>query len=235
MELNDFALLASDTARTKAYLQMMVKEDLRPAMCIVYVDDRHRVEAEADSYSENRQKEEYFALREPLIWTIRKAGLAYTIVEKKDINDSAVEAIINQTPQNYIIYSGYGGYILKPELFKTGKRFIHIHAGMLPAYRGSTTAYYSMIQENYIGATAIFLNEGIDEGDIITSERYPRPPKGVNIDILYEPYVRSQVLKKVLQQYRDQGELNGKRQEKESAQTYFIIHPVIKHLELMRP
>ena len=49
--LDDFALLASDTARTKAYIQMMVKEELLPSRCIVYTDDVEKMEREAENYS----------------------------------------------------------------------------------------------------------------------------------------------------------------------------------------
>ena len=37
------------------------------------------------------------------------------------------------------------------------KKFLHVHGGYLPDYKGSTTNYYSLINENTIGASAIFL------------------------------------------------------------------------------
>ena len=40
MILNDIAMLASDTSRTKAYLQEMIRQDILPELCIVYVESK---------------------------------------------------------------------------------------------------------------------------------------------------------------------------------------------------
>lgn len=90
-----------------------------------------------------------------------------------------------------------------------------------------------MLQEGFIGATAIFLSEGIDEGEIITQGKFSIPEKDTNIDTLYEPYIRSQVLKKALKGYVTTGNWNVKKQDNHNAQTFYIIHPVLKHLALM--
>ncbi len=233
MILNDFVLLASDTARTKAYLQMMVKEDLIPSLCIVYTDDYNKMLTEAEEFDKAQNNVLYFDLDEPVLFTIRRNDLNYVVVENKDINSDDMCNAIQKCSQLHLIYSGYGGYILKSRLFTLGKKYVHVHAGVLPQYRGSTTAYYSMLQENYIGATAIFLSEGIDEGEIITHERFPVPDKEINIDVLYEPYLRSQVLKKALAGYLERNEFKAMPQSQDDAQTYFIIHPVLKHLAMM--
>lgn len=230
---NDFALLASDTARTKAYIQMMVKEGLLPSKCVVYTDDFERMEYEANVFN-GRIPSKYFDVNEPLLWTIRNAGLDYTVVMNKDINSKDMKDKLEAIPQKFLIYSGYGGCILREHLFHMKKKFLHVHAGILPQYRGSTTAYYSMLQENYIGATAIFLNEGIDEGEIVASERFTIVPADVNIDVVYEPYLRSQVLKKVMVAYKEKGTVYSTEQKREEAQTYYIIHPVLKHIALIR-
>ena len=49
-----------------------------------------------------------------------------------------------------IIYSGYGGVILKEKVLSQGKKFLHVHGGFLPQYKGSTTNYYSILNEGYI-------------------------------------------------------------------------------------
>jgi len=232
MILQDVAMIASNTARTKSYLQMMVKDDLKPSLCLVYSDDRKKMEDEAVEFEDGKSSE-YFDFDEPVLWTIRKAGMKYEFVETKDINSDEMGERIQSLSQKYLIYSGYGGGILKPHLFKMQKKYVHVHAGILPMYRGSTTAYYSILQESYIGATAIFLSEGIDEGEIITAEKFDIPPAGVNIDLIYEPYLRARVLRKALIQYAEDGKLSGHPQQTDNAQTYFIIHPVLKHIALM--
>ena len=232
MILEDFVLLASDTARTKAYLQMMAREGKLPSKCIVYTDDFLEMKNKADQYISSADGE-YFNLNEPVLYTIQQNGIRYEVVDNKDINSDVIAECIEKSKEKFFIYSGYGGYILKPHLFQLGKKFLHVHAGILPQYRGSTTAYYSMLQEGDIGATAIFLSEGIDEGEILCQERFSVPRSGVNIDTLYEPYLRSQVLKKALMLYEKDGELKAIPQSDETAEIYYIIHPVLKHLALM--
>ena len=140
---------------------------------------------------------------------------------------------ITLCPAKYMIYSGYGGYILKPHLFQLGKKYIHVHAGMLPQYRGSTTVYYSILHEKMLGASAIFLTPGLDEGDIIYSQQFSLPEDSVDVDYIYEPYARAVVLVAALQKYFVDGDRSVVLQTETGAETYFIIHPVLKHLALL--
>ncbi len=233
MILDEFALLASDTVRTKAYLQMMIKEEVLPGICVVYSDDIEKMKKEAESYKESAVSCKYFDINIPIFVSLHQAHVLYKIVENKDINSEEMRSMLQGLEQKYLIYSGYGGYILKSPLFLLGKKFVHVHAGILPEYRGSTTIYYSFLQDKTFGATAIFLNEGIDEGEIIAQEMFGIPDEAVDIDYIYEPYLRSKVLMKVIAQYLVKGKLEGKAQEQDDVETYFIIHPVLKHLALL--
>jgi methionyl-tRNA formyltransferase len=232
MVLEKVALLASDTARTKAYLQTMIREGILPGQCIVYSDDLSKMEREAETFQVHTQTK-YFDLDEPVLYSLQKAGIPYIVVENKDINSEQMQSAVLESGADYLIYSGYGGYILQPHLFRLGKKYIHVHAGILPQYRGSTTAYYSCLQEHKIGATAIFLSEGIDEGEIIVQDEFAFPAEPVDMDYIYEPYVRSRVLVEALTQYAAKGTLSGRKQEQDNAETYFIIHPVLKHVALL--
>lgn len=233
MVLKDFALLAADTARTKAYLHAMLQRKLLPAMCIVYSEDISKMQKDAKTYLKCGVKEQYFDLQRPVLSFIQEGDIPYVLVENKDINSEEIKSIIQNLQQKYLIYSGYGGYILRPHLFQLGKKYIHVHAGLLPKYRGSTTAYYSFLQERSLGATGIFLSEGIDEGEMLAWDTFEAPRASVDIDYIYEPYIRSRVLIKVLEKYLSDGELTGCAQSMEGAETYFIIHPVLKHIALL--
>lgn len=233
MILDEFALLASDTARTKAYLQAMIREGMLPGTCIVYSDDIKKMQLELEQYQESNLNEQYFNIAKPILYSLHSAGIPYLLIENKDINSDRMLDILKGLKQQYLIYSGYGGYILKSHLFQINKEYIHVHAGILPQYRGSTTIYYSFLQEKVFGATAIFLNEGIDEGEIIAQETFDVPIEHVDIDYIYEPYIRSRVLIKVMKQYAETGKLTCKEQKCDGAETYFIMHPVLKHLALL--
>lgn len=232
MIMEEFALLASDTVRTKAYLQAMICEEKLPAICIVYSDNIKKMQNEAQLYRGGNGENKYFDTQIPILYSIQSAGIPYLLVEEKNINSEQMNVVLQGIQQKYFIYSGYGGYILKEHLFHLGKKFIHVHAGILPQYRGSTTVYYSFLQEKTFGCTAIFLSEGIDEGEIITYETFEVPDKSVNIDYVYEPYMRSRVLIKVFEQYLT-GDLGSNVQKSEGAETYFIIHPVLKHIAML--
>ncbi len=162
MVLTNIALLASNTARTKAYLQQMIENDLIPAITIIYTDDVNVLIEEEKLYKEKMIFGKYFNKNIPILSLVKEYSLEYVLINEKDINSDKIINFISSISQEYLIYSGYGGYILKSDLFKLGKKYIHVHAGILPQYRGSTTAYYSILREGYIGATAIFLNEKID-------------------------------------------------------------------------
>lgn len=223
----DVVMLIAPTTRSKAYLQCMIKNDIFPAKVLIMTE-------ESQSLLKEKMKEagisEYFDIHEPIMKTINMSGIEYEFLNTKDVNSECVKEALQRCEQKYIIYSGYGGAILKKHLFELGKRFIHVHAGALPEYRGSTTAYYSMIDKGYISATAIFMNENLDDGDVISTADFEMPESEVDIDYIYEPYTRAQVLVNALQEYRKCGEFSTKEQQKENAETYYIIHPVLKHI-----
>lgn len=234
MQMEDVLLLCGDTTRTKAYVQAMMKADCLPRRCLVMTEDPAEMRKAHDDASKSVEAAPYFDADASLLRLLETAQVAYDFLPTKDVNDAAAADALRDAPESYVIYSGYGGYILKPHLFALGKRFLHVHAGMLPRYRGSTTAYYSILQEGWIGASAIFLEEQLDAGAILCAEKFPLPPAGVDIDYIYEPYVRSQVLVQALRQYVQTGCFSPQLQSKEAAETYYIIHPVLKHLAMLK-
>lgn len=226
MVLNNIAFVASVTSRSQAYLQAMVRAEIFPEYCIVYADSREEV------FGQIGDANKYFDLSEPLVNTLKKNNIPYTLVMNRDINSAAMFDAIKDLKQDYIIYSGYGGYILKKELFEIGKKYLHIHAGILPQYRGSTTASYSMIEDGSIGATVLFLNDKIDEGDIVFQEKYNLPEE--KIDYIFEPWVRAQTLVHLLQKYSKDKSFCVYPQAEDNSEIYYVIHPVLKHLALLK-
>ena len=65
MIVRNLALLASDTARTKAYIQEMIHNDLIPEICVVYSDDLKKLEDECLNYKKNVEESLYFDIKEP--------------------------------------------------------------------------------------------------------------------------------------------------------------------------
>jgi len=231
MLLTDFACVLGVTARSQAYMQALVRNHIKPSKCLVLSDG-----SEENAGKRNIPEFEsgvFFDFHESIFETMESDRIPYEIVRSKDINSSDVKNAIQALSQSYLIYSGYGGAILKPHLFQLGKRWIHVHAGLLPRYRGSTTVYYSLLNENKMGATAIFLNERIDEGSIITSSEFVPPKQGTLIDYIYDPFIRSCVLVKALKEYIRDGQFSEMPQDADNTETYYIIHPVLKHIAIL--
>lgn len=228
MILDDVACILAMTTRSKAYVCEMIKQQILPSFFLVM--------AQKEEFTMEKEKERdentYFESAKTMQQLLDKSKVPYEVVETKDINGELMYQKIKELNQKYLIYSGYGGAILKPFLFQMGKKFLHVHAGVLPKYRGSTTAYYSLLEKNKIGATAIFLEKEIDAGKIVTSEVFPPPEDRTTIDYYYEPYVRARVLAKALKLYVEAGEFPETSQA-EGAETYYIIHPVLKHIAIM--
>lgn len=89
-------------------------------------------------------------------------------IEKGTINaPPVVEAIKDLKPD---LLCCYGSSIIKSDLIDLFKnRFLNLHLGLSPYYRGSGTNYFPLVnrEPQYVGATFMHLNRGIDTGQII--------------------------------------------------------------------
>ncbi|NOQ31404.1 MAG: hypothetical protein GQ570_09800 [Helicobacteraceae bacterium] len=89
-------------------------------------------------------------------------------ITKGTINeDSNIQEIISLNPDLII---AYGCSLIKPKLINFFKqRFFNIHLGLSPYYRGSGTNFFPLVNAEleYVGATFMYIDEGIDTGDII--------------------------------------------------------------------
>jgi methionyl-tRNA formyltransferase len=233
ISLNDIALLGANTVRTKAYIQILCREGIRINRCYLLSKTPETFEPEWAQYTPPQRETAYFNTQEPLLYTLKAFDIPYEFILSEDINHDHVVQRIRDIEEKYLIYSGFGGQIIQARLFESGKKFLHVHPGLLPRYRGSTTIYYSMLAEAACAASAFFLTPGLDEGHVAASALFPTPPKGVNVDYVYEPYIRARVLVQAMRQYHKLGFFPEKPQASEQANTFYIIHPVLKHIALL--
>lgn len=128
------------------------------------------------------------------------------------------------------------GGILQAKYFKLPKKFVHIHAGSLPTFRGSTTCYYELLCLNRIGASCMFLSEGLDDGDIIAETLFEKDMlksfNSLDIDTSIEPYIRAKTLLKALNVILEE-KLEFKKQNNSLQNTFYKIHPVLKHIAIL--
>ncbi len=176
----------------------------------------------------------YYQPQRDLDYYIRKWECDVEFIDNPDVNSDELFDSVRSADQDIFIYSGGG--IVKPRLLETGKRLIHMHPGNLPFYRGSTCFYYSMLEEGTCSVTAFFMESRLDEGDTIV-KRFFRPPtlKRADwrfFDLLYDPWIRSQTLSDLLKTYRRSLELPRVEQDLDLGRSFFVIHPVLKHLAM---
>ena len=171
--LKKFNILITNTKRSIQYLKLLDKEKLFPNH-VIYLDDNKR-----NSISSNLKK----------IINLKKYNLS--IFKTDNINNIEVVKCLTKSKIKNIIYSGYPAKIVKNKKLLKEKNLIHSHPGLLPSYKGSTTIYYSILNENKIYCTTFVINEKIDSGKILLTKRYKIPKKIYSIDSDYDNEIRS--------------------------------------------
>ena len=216
-------MVAADTTRTKLYLTELIKNNLLPNYILLLLTDEGKMlpgQKDLDTRNE-------------LITLIVGAGIEYGIASNSDINSDEVIKEIERRSEVVFIFSGYGGVLLKSKILGTNKKFLHIHGGYLPNYKGSTTNYYNLIQDNEMGASAIFLTKKIDCGPILLRKKFPAPKDRSKLDHISDSAVRATVLIECLQNYVCSGTWDFEVEENYGGEVFYIIHPVLKHLAIL--
>ncbi len=89
-------------------------------------------------------------------------------IAKGEINKSnIVDKIVGLNPDLLVCY---GSSLIKSDLLrKFNNKFINVHLGLSPYYRGSGTNVWALIngEPDMVGATFMYINAGIDTGEII--------------------------------------------------------------------
>ena len=89
-------------------------------------------------------------------------------IEKGDINSESIVEKIESSKADLLIC--YGSSLIKSSLLSTfNGRFLNVHLGLSPYYRGSGTNVWPLINKepHMVGATFMHIDEGIDTGEII--------------------------------------------------------------------
>jgi phosphoribosylglycinamide formyltransferase 1 len=91
---------------------------------------------------------------------------------KGEINSPAnTQQIIDAAPDLLIAYGC--SIIREPLLAAFPHRLVNIHLGLSPYYRGSGTNYWPLVnsEPEYVGATFMYMDAGVDTGEIIHQVR----------------------------------------------------------------
>lgn len=101
------------------------------------------------------------------------------------INTALMVKKLKEYQADLFVLSGYNK-ILRPLIFEIPPLgTINLHGGKLPEYRGAAPINWQIINgESTGGCSIIFVDEGIDTGDIIMQERYPITPADTHASVL---------------------------------------------------
>lgn len=94
------------------------------------------------------------------------------LIEKGAVNDAEIVREIVALGPDLIV--AYGCSIVRDELLAAFEsRIVNIHLGLSPYYRGSGTNFWPLVNEEpeYIGATFMHMDQGVDTGRIIHQVR----------------------------------------------------------------
>ena len=201
-----FSMLLVNNNRSKAYLQNLLSNNFIPNKIILLNDSNVTLaeHTENDKIISTKTNQKFirrlknidieFDEKEHVFTTISKNNIEVIHLNSLNVNDSIVVDAVKKLNDTYIVYSGPGGTILKKEILNQNKKFIHVHPGELPKYRGSTTIYYSYLISESLGASVIILNDKIDEGPILYTKKYYDIEKNIDFDYVLDPLIRAKTL-----------------------------------------
>lgn len=232
--LEGVIMIACNSARSKAYIQSLVHNGLLPERVIFMGEEENT--ASDDDTSKSRLWEGILLPRldEPVTRTCADAGIPVTKFPALDVNAPEMETLLREIEANIVIYSGRGGQIVSQEILNCVPYMLHMHSGWLPAYRGSTTLYYALLEGNAPSVTSLFLDKDIDTGPIFLKLQYPAPYTGMDVDLVYDSAIRADCLCQSLVKLDNKSnESSAEDQSHRKGRTFYVIHPVLKHIALL--
>ncbi len=231
--LSQVAILAADTCRSRIYLQHLRSKGLVPSFALVLsqASDRHLL-TNIDKEILREDNKYSYNLETPVCEILENFGVTYQTISCDDPNSRSCQSAIKNLNQKWIVYSGPGGKILSKETLNLGKKFLHAHPGLLPAYKGSTTIYYSLLAEGFCGVSAFIMDEKIDNGPIIIQRKFPPPVDRRNIDLFYDSFIRAELLTEVISNIESQNLAITSQSGNVINRTYHIIHPILKSIAI---
>jgi methionyl-tRNA formyltransferase len=226
-KLNNLAFLCAKNSRSIAYLQSLKKNSLLPNS-IILIDTKKQyrnIFIKKNIFFKNDLNISKFAL-DNKIKLVR--------LKNTKINEPECLKAVEKLDEKYIIYAANYGDILCKKYFLLKKKFIHIHPGKLPQYKGSTTYYYEILNKNSLSFSAIFQSQKIDNGRIILFQKFGlKNIKKKDLDHIYDPLLRSKILVKVISKLKKKEKLLSYPQSKVGKNTFYVIHPLLKHISIL--
>ncbi len=226
-----FTVLCAPTARSQAYMQAIKAAGFKPQHVIVYGNGRPRNQTSDTRGHSLPTAQPDFSV--PLSQTINEAGWQASYIDDDAIGSDEVVELLQCLSPALTVFSGFGGQLVPARVLGQAGQLLHIHSGWLPDYRGSTTLYYSLLEQGHCAATALLLTEDIDGGPVLARKTYPAPDQQTDIDYAYDCAIRADLMITVLKQYLAHGRLPEPIDIDREGEMFYVIHPLLKHLAIL--
>ncbi len=96
------------------------------------------------------------------------------VLQPEKLRDPAAIAELAQYAPDLIVTAAYGQILPKAVLEMPRYGCINVHGSLLPKYRGAAPIQYALMDgESETGVTIMYMEEGLDTGDMISSVRVP--------------------------------------------------------------
>lgn len=232
-------MIFQDSLRSRAYLAAFKNLGICPREVIVLESSQaipDGLEAEANKYG---YEEQYLNFSfEPLEF-FEQQSISVHFAHAKSINAEAVRASLCNSSPNIHNWIFTGGGIVKKTILDVGKALIHVHPGIVPDFRGSTCFYYSLLEKGNVGATAFFMEEGLDTGPVLAKRQFDvnvriEKDQPYFLDYILDPFIRMKTLEVVLQKFSSDQLCRGEKQSLTSHHPYFVMHPLLRKLAISK-
>lgn len=231
---DEVGIVLAPTMRSRAYMQMLEARGLRlsRAFLIPGADRPWDGAATVEVPLPDRATPFFLKPAERARDTAERLRLPAETLPSADINHAANVAALVGSGLKVLIYSGLPKILLRQPILGAGMRFLHVHGGYVPYYRGATAFYFGLLETGRLGQSAIWLNEGIDTGPVIMRRWYDAAAD-LSIDQVLDPVTRADLLATVLSHFESTGEFPAEN-DPADGEGHFVIHPVLKHLAIRR-
>lgn len=212
------------SVRARAYLQRACARGLVPRQVIRIGSDA----ADVASPAWTRPADGSFDPQESLRQTIARFRLDEVHVDDPDVNSASLRSAVRRADPDLVVFTGGG--LLQAETLSAAPAWLHVHPGRLPDRRGSTCIHYGLLLDGVVEASAMIMRAGLDEGPVVCTRRFEPTSSWTaeGLDHVDDAWIRSSVLVDALAHWRDV----VPRPQAGMPRTFFVIHPVLKHLAL---
>ena len=201
----NFGIILSNTVRSLVYINSFIKYKTIPKLIIIYSKRNINLEIKKK---------------------IKKINCEIIIIKSNNINFNKIKAAAIKSKINSFIFSGYPGEIIKNKTFLNQINLLHSHSGLIPKYMGSTTIYYSILNEKKIFCTTFVMNENIDQGNILLIRKYNLPKKNMIGD--YDNEIRAKNL--ILLINSKNKKINFIKKIKKKHNFFYKAHPILRNI-----